>query len=68
MYYEVSVSFASFLLGFLCVYILNVLSFLKINFYMPTFYWLRINNKYDFRLANRFVEREFFKFFLRKDN
>ena len=35
---------------------------------MSAFDWLRINNKYDFRLANRFAEREFFKFFITKDN
>ena len=35
---------------------------------MSSFDWLRINNKYDFRLANRFAQREFFKLFIRKDN
>ena len=35
---------------------------------MSAFYWLRINNKYDFQLANRFAQQKFFKFFVIKDN
>ena len=35
---------------------------------MSAFNWLRINNKKDFRLASRFAQREFFKFFIPKDN
>ena len=35
---------------------------------MTAFDWLRINNKCGFRLANRFAEREFFKFFITKDD
>ena len=35
---------------------------------MSTFDWLRINNKYDFRLASRFAQGEFFKFFIAKEN
>ena len=35
---------------------------------MSAFDWLKINNKYDFQLANRFAQREFFKFFITKDN
>ena len=50
------------------VYILDVLPLWKINFYMTAFDWLRINNKCGFRLANRFAEREFFKFFITKDD
>ena len=38
----------------------------KINIYMCTFRLLKINNKYGFRLANRF--REFSKSFTVKDN
>ena len=34
---------------------------------MFAFDWFRINNKYDFRLVNRFAQREFFKFFKAKD-
>ena len=30
--------------------------------------FLKINNKYDFRLANRFAQGEFFKFCITKDN
>ena len=33
---------------------------------MSAFYWLRISNKYGFRLTNRFAQREFFKFFVTK--
>ena len=33
---------------------------------MSAFDWLRINNKCDFRLGNRFAQREFFKFFITK--
>ena len=33
---------------------------------MSAFDWLRINNKSDFRLANRFALREFLKFFIKK--
>ena len=33
---------------------------------MSTFHWLRINNKYDFQLTNRFAQRDFFKFFITK--
>ena len=33
---------------------------------MTTLDWLRINNKCDVRLADRFAEREFFKFFKQK--
>ena len=29
---------------------------------MSPFDWLKINNKYDFRLVNRFAQREVFKF------
>ena len=32
---------------------------------MSSFDWLRMNNKYDFRLASRFAQREFFKFFIK---
>ena len=35
---------------------------------MTAFDWLRINNKCGFRLAKRFAEGEFFKFFITKDN
>ena len=35
---------------------------------MTAFDWLRINNKYGFRLTNRFAEHKFFKFFTTKDN
>ena len=35
---------------------------------MSAFDWLRINNTYDFQLANRFAQRQFFKFFLTKVN
>ena len=35
---------------------------------MSAFDWLRINNKYDFRLANRFAQHIFFKFFKTKNN
>ena len=35
---------------------------------MSAFYWFRINNKFDFGVANRFTQREFFKFFITKDN
>ena len=35
---------------------------------MSAFDWFRVNNKYDFRLANRFAQHEFFKFFITKDN
>ena len=48
------------------VYILDVSPLWKINLYMTAFNWLRINNKCGFRLANRFAEREFFKFFITK--
>ena len=30
--------------------------------------WLKINNKYDFQLDNRFAQRKFFKFFITEDN
>ena len=30
--------------------------------------WLRMNNKYDFGLANRFTQHEFLKFFITEDN
>ena len=39
-----------FVLHFGCVAII------KINFYISAFDWLKINNKYDFRLANRFEQ------------
>ena len=32
---------------------------------MSSFDWLRMNNKYDFRLASRFAQREFLKFFIK---
>ena len=67
MHYEISVSFAGFLLCSLCGYIFNVLPIWKINLYMSVFDWLRINNKYDIWLANRLAEGEFFKFFLTKE-
>ena len=35
---------------------------------MSVFDWLRINNKYDFRLADRFAQPEFIKFFITKDS
>ena len=35
---------------------------------MSTFDWFKINNKYDFQLANRFAQPEFSKFFITKDN
>ena len=35
---------------------------------MYAFDWLKINNKCDFRLANRFAQWEFFKFFITKDD
>ena len=35
---------------------------------MSAFDWLRKNNKYDFQLANMFVQRKFFKFFITKEN
>ena len=35
---------------------------------MTAFDLVRINNKCDFRLANRFAEPEVFKFFIKKDN
>ena len=35
---------------------------------MSAFDWFRINNKYGFRLANRFAQREFFRLFITKDN
>ena len=66
IHYETSVSFAAFLLWYLCLYILNALPLWKINFYMSAFDWLRINNKYDFRSTNRFAQREFFKSSIRK--
>ena len=34
---------------------------------MSNFDWLTINNKYDFRLANRFAQREFFRSSIAKD-
>ena len=43
-------------------------SILSANFCISAFNWLRINNKYDFELANRFAQRKFFKFFLTKDH
>ena len=52
----------------LSVYILDVLSSWKINFYMSAFDWLRINNKCGFQLAKKFAQREFFKFFKTKEN
>ena len=33
---------------------------------MSAFDWLRINNKSNFRLTNRFAQREFLKFFIRR--
>ena len=33
---------------------------------MSAFDWLKINNKSDFRLANRFAQREFLKFFIKR--
>ena len=50
------------------VYIFDVLPLWKINFYITAFEWVRINNKCGFRLANRFEQREFLKFFITKDN
>ena len=35
---------------------------------MSAFDWFRKNNKYDFQLANRLVQHEFFNFFRAKDN
>ena len=35
---------------------------------MSTFDWLRTNNRYSFRLAAKFAQREFFKFYRPKDN
>ena len=35
---------------------------------MSAFDLFRINNKYDFRLANRSAQHEFFKFFIAKVN
>ena len=35
---------------------------------MSAFDWLRISNKRGFRLAKRFAQGEFFKFFTTKDN
>ena len=35
---------------------------------MSAFDWVRINNKYDLQLANRFAQHEFFKSFITKDN
>ena len=35
---------------------------------MSAFDWLRIDNRHDFRLANRFEQREFLKFFTTKHN
>ena len=35
---------------------------------MFAFDWFRISNKYDFRPANRFEQREVFKFFITKDS
>ena len=36
----------------------------KFYIYASACEWLRINNKYDFQLVNRFTHCEFFKFFL----
>ena len=52
----------------LCDYILHVLPLWTINFFISPFDWLRINNKCGFRLANKFAQRKFFKFFITKDN
>ena len=35
---------------------------------MYAFDWLKINKKCGFRLANRFTQFEFFKFFITKEN
>ena len=35
---------------------------------MSAFDWFRINHKYDFKLANRFAQRKFFKFLVTQDN
>ena len=35
---------------------------------MSSFDWFRVNNKYDFWLANKLAQREFSKFFITKDN
>ena len=35
---------------------------------MTVYDWLRINNKRDLQLVNRFAERKFLKFFVTKDN
>ena len=35
---------------------------------MSAFDWFRVNNKCDFRLVIKFAQREFFKFFITKDN
>ena len=50
------------------VYILDVLPLWKIRFYITALDWLRINNKSGFRLANRFAQRKFLKFFVTKDD
>ena len=50
------------------IYILDVRPLWRINFYVSAFNWLKIKNKYGFRLANRFAQREFFKFFVTNDN
>ena len=49
------------------VYILDVLPLSKINFDMIASDWLRINNKRNFRFANRFAQSEIFKFFIATD-
>ena len=49
-------------------YTLDVLPLWKINFYITAFDGVRINNKFGFQLAKRFAQREFFKFFITKDN
>ena len=35
---------------------------------MSAFDCFKVNNKRGFRLAKRFAQREFFKFFITKDN
>ena len=46
------------------VYILDVRHYEKLIFTLP----LKINNKCGFRLANRFAQGKFWKFFITKDN
>ena len=48
------------------IYSLFSLLLWKIHFYTTAFGWLWINNKCGFRLANRFAQREFLKFFMTK--